>query len=152
MTKEEISRFSDTICLLESEEKDSDLSAVETHTGLCPSGHGLLIRARIEIEPPLFLERCTDCGGIWFDRGEWNRLAENELLKDLPEFWTRAWQRKQRKETSRKLYIEWQQKTFGEELYALLSDLAERLKNHPRRSEALAFIREEILGERDKKI
>ncbi len=116
----------------------------DQHTGLCPVGHGLLTRAKIDVEPQFYLERCTTCGGIWFDKGEWNRIIENHLLQNLQDFWTHAWQRKQRQEKSRKSYLELHKNILGDELFNAVMNLAEKLNNHPEKIRAMALIRNEV--------
>ena len=111
--------------------------------GLCPEGHGLLIRARIELEPPFYLDRCSQCHGVWFDRGEWQRLATHHLLEHLPELWTGAWQQRQRAAEQRRSYVEWANETFGDELFEQLTRLAAALDRYEHRAEALAFLRNE---------
>jgi len=51
----------------------------DNRTGPCPSGHGIMIRAKVDIDEPFYLEKCTTCGGIWFDHGEWLRIVENNF-------------------------------------------------------------------------
>src|SRR5215472_17369626 len=41
---------------------------LDAQAGMCPAGHGILTRARIEGEKAFTLERCPTCFGIWFDR------------------------------------------------------------------------------------
>lgn len=55
--------------------------------GLCPNGHGILARARVDAEEPFYLERCASCRGVWFDAGEWQRLASLQLEKNLADLW-----------------------------------------------------------------
>ena len=117
---------------------------LDSQGGLCPSGHGILLRTRVELEDDGFsLERCPHCLGIWFDAGEWQRLASAELLTRLPEFWSAAWQKQQRREHDRRTQLDWARESFGEDLLARLQATAEALKTHPRRSEAIAFLTRE---------
>jgi Zn-finger nucleic acid-binding protein len=112
--------------------------------GICPSGHGILLRARVELEEDSFsLERCPHCLGIWFDAGEWQRLASAELLTRLPEFWSSAWQKQQRRERDQRSHLDWAREAFGEDLFTQLQQTAAALRDHPRRSEAIAFLTRE---------
>jgi Zn-finger nucleic acid-binding protein len=123
---------------------------VEDHdakAGLCPEGHGIMIRARVEVDEPFYLDRCFECGGVWFDSGEWQRLATYHLLGALPEIWTQEWQDRQRAEKEHESYIAWTHSVFGDELAAKLCEVAAALADHPRREEALAFIRNESVRE-----
>lgn len=67
-------------------------------TGLCPEGHGVMTRAKVDVESPFYLEKCLHCGGIWFDKGEWHRVAQARLAENIDVIWSAAWQRKQRLE------------------------------------------------------
>jgi Zn-finger nucleic acid-binding protein len=58
---------------------------------------------------------CAECGGMWMAMYEVPRLIEEAVAEE----------------------------DFGSELYEQLAQLADPLRSHPRRSEALAFLREE---------
>jgi Zn-finger nucleic acid-binding protein len=116
---------------------------LDIRTGLCPKGHGRLARVRVEVDDGFYLDRCSTCTGIWFDRGEWQRLARRELLHRLPEFWTAAWQRHQRNVSQRESYLAWARAEFGDDLLAQLDGLAERLRTHPQCSAAITYLLQE---------
>lgn len=59
----------------------------DARAGLCPEGHGILARARVETAEPFFLDRCPTCSGIWFDGGEWQRLSSLHLERNLADLW-----------------------------------------------------------------
>ncbi|HXH38125.1 MAG TPA: zf-TFIIB domain-containing protein [Thermoanaerobaculia bacterium] len=128
-----------------------DLPPAETHGandeegGQCPQDRAIMARARIEVETerPIHLERCSTCRGVWFDGGEWQVLANHHLLEHLDEFWTADWRAKQRRELNRSEYESRVRESFGPQLYDQLLAVAKALRAHPRRSQALAIIREE---------
>ena len=113
-------------------------------TGLCPSGHGIMIRAKVEIDEPFYLEKCTSCGGIWFDKGEWHRIAENNLAEDLGMIWSKSWQRKQSQEKHRENFLNTNRKMLGEEIFNTIIELSEKLKQHPEKDRAVSLLRHEI--------
>jgi Zn-finger nucleic acid-binding protein len=123
----------------------TDKNLNDEKTGLCPSGHGILLRAKIDIDEPFFLEKCGTCGGIWFDNGEWQRIANNNLSESISEFWCRSWQIKQSKEKSRKNYLKINRNFLGSELFEELMRLSEILKKHPEKGRAIALLQQEIL-------
>ncbi len=82
---------------------DAEVDAV---TGLCPEGHGLMTRARVVTDDTFFLDRCIGCGGIWFDRGEWEKVASAHLVEEIAAFWTKAWQSRQRETSRQKEYLQ----------------------------------------------
>ena len=114
-------------------------------TGMCPSGHGIMIRAKVDIDEPFFLEKCTACGGIWFDKGEWQRIAENNLAENLSNIWSVSWQRKQSKEKNRESFLSMNQTLLGDPVFAAIMALAEDLKDHPEKDRAIALLQREAL-------
>jgi len=114
-------------------------------TGMCPAGHGIMERARVEVEEDVFyLEKCTACGGIWFDSGEWSKIAEHQLVESLQHFWSRAWQTRQRMNRNRSSYLQKNLEMLGEEVCDLIRRLAALLREHPEQGRALAFLKQEI--------
>jgi Zn-finger nucleic acid-binding protein len=112
----------------------------DRRTGPCPLCHGLMGRARVDLDAPFYLERCVHCGGVWFDAGEWQRLATSHLLGSLLELWTPAWRWRSQQEKARKASRERLSTRLGPELFAKLEAMATALNNHPARDEALAFL------------
>jgi len=130
---------------VESTEEAPATDNPDSKTGLCPSGHGIMIRARIDLDEPFFLEKCTACGGIWFDKGEWQRIAETNLADNLSVIWSASWQRKQSKEKNRESFLAMNRSLLGDPVFTALMDLAETLKNHPEKDRALALLQREII-------
>lgn len=118
-------------------------AAIDRRMGICPKGHGLLGRTRVEVDDGFYLDRCGTCAGLWFDKGEWQRLARRELLHRLPDFWTAAWQRRQREERQREDYLDWVGSEIGEELKGKIDELVDLLRVHPHRSAAIAYLVQE---------
>jgi Zn-finger nucleic acid-binding protein len=119
---------------------------VDGRAGLCPIGHGFLTRARVDLDSTFYLDRCAHCGGIWFDPGEWTRLAGSPLLEHLDDLWDAGWRRRVRQEQAREKHREFLRKTLGDTLLERLNGLAEVLRSHPGRSTALAFLIEASIG------
>lgn len=130
--------------IVESESSARDESQ-DAAGGRCPNDRSIMSRARVELggREAVHLERCPSCRGVWFDAGEWSALADRNLLDHLDELWTAEWRAKQRREQNRANYEERMRETFGAELYAQLTAMAAALRGHERRSQALAFLREE---------
>lgn len=114
-------------------------------TGLCPEGHGIMIRARIDVEEPFYLEKCSTCCGIWFDNGEWQKVINNNLAANLNELWCKSWQNQQRKVKSRVSYLESNRRLLGENVFDEVMKLSEILKNHPEKGRAIALLQQEII-------
>jgi Zn-finger nucleic acid-binding protein len=65
--------------------------------GVCPFGHGLLAWARVELDDGVevfYLERCSTCSGVFFDDGEWDRLAHSRMLAHLDDLWDPMFQQR----------------------------------------------------------
>lgn len=112
--------------------------------GLCPFGHGILIRAKPVIEPACYLDRCPKCGGVWFDHGEWQRLAAAGITLELLDIWTKAWRRKKRREQARREYLNMLKNNLGKAVFQQTRQLARTLARHPFGNQALIFLREEM--------
>lgn len=113
-------------------------------TGPCPDGHGLLRRARATNEDPFFLERCARCGGIWFDPGEWSRLAEAGLLGDVTTLWSPAWREHLSDEQNRTSLAADLRQKLGSETFEMLERLAQQLTERDAAALALAYLRERL--------
>lgn len=113
--------------------------------GFCPSGHGLLTRAQVEdINDPFYLEKCSTCGGIWFDNDGWLRILTLNLSGSINEIWCSSWQTQQRKKKSRKSFLQANQRLFGSELFEKIIELSELLEDHPEKGRAIALLQQEI--------
>ncbi len=124
---------------------DAEVSAGgnnDDRTGLCPSGHGVMIRAKVDMDEPFYLEKCIQCGGIWFDKGEWRRIAETQLAENLDVIWSKSWQRRQRQEKNRDKFLEMNQRLLGDDVYHAIVGLAEKLKESKEKSRAIAFLQQ----------
>lgn len=112
----------------------------DRRAGKCPEGHGILNRAQTFLDGGFYLERCPTCFGVFFDAGEWQKVAAAGLSSGLFEIWTETWQHEQRLRQSREAYEKQLEKELGPELMAKIRELARALENHPSRSLALGLL------------
>jgi Zn-finger nucleic acid-binding protein len=113
-------------------------------TGPCPEGHGLLRRARVTNDDPFFVERCARCGGVWFDPGEWSRLAATGLLTDVSNLFSPAWREHLSEEQNRASLESDLRHKLGSETFELLERLATQLHERNLGALALAYLRERL--------
>lgn len=119
----------------------------DSRAGLCPYGHGILRRAQTHLDPPFYLEKCWMCSGVWFDQGEWERVATQGLLSGLFEIWAPAWQMKKQAAEREKKLIEEARERLGNEVLRTIAELGQTLRGHPGSSQAVALLLEVIRGE-----
>jgi Zn-finger nucleic acid-binding protein len=119
----------------------------DRRAGLCPFGHGILRRAQTHLEPPFYLERCSICHGIWFDQGEWERVALDGLLKTLFDIWLPSWQHRKLTEIRQQRLVAEARQRRGPELLSSVGALGRALRGHPASSQAVALLIEVIRGE-----
>jgi len=115
-------------------------------TGVCPEGHGLLRRARVSNDDPYFLERCARCGGVWFDPGEWSRLAAAGLLGDVSStsLWSPAWREHLSEEQNRASLRADLRAKLGAETFELLETLVDKLREQELSGLALAYLQQRL--------
>ncbi|MDX1582652.1 MAG: hypothetical protein R3338_03550 [Thermoanaerobaculia bacterium] len=121
----------------------------DRRAGLCPYGHGILRRAQTHLDPPFYLERCSICSGIWFDQGEWERVATQGLLSGLFRIWAPSWQLRKQADERAKRMIEEAREKLGPDIFAVIAELGETLRGHPASSQGVALLIEFIRGEID---
>lgn len=132
------------------EEPPEDLE-VDRKAGLCPDCGRILVRAALASvdsgagEGPFYLDRCANCGGIWFDHGEWNELAADEELDDLSRLWDPEWQRRRVEAKNRRAYLDRLEERLGSDLFGDLQGLIVRLREAPElKGPVLAHLQEEL--------
>lgn len=76
-----------------------DLGAIPDDAGdvkrakLCPQDGRIMRRYRVTADGAFWIDRCSACGGVWFDGGEWEATVEAGLHESLPQIFSDAWQR-----------------------------------------------------------
>ena len=111
-------------------------------SGLCPDGHGILTRSRVYAGETFYIERCATCHGLWFDAGEWDKLAANQRLQDLHALWDPEHQKRMRAEEAERLHLEKLCAMLGDHLVDDIEALAAKLRRHDHRGTAVAFLLE----------
>jgi Zn-finger nucleic acid-binding protein len=67
-------------------------------TKVCPECTRLTMHCRVGHGVDFYLDRCSHCGGIWFDRNEWAALKARNLHDDTHYIFSNAWQDRLRRE------------------------------------------------------
>ena len=110
---------------------------------VCPNCKRILLKYKVGHETGFMLDRCNDCGGMWFDRDEWETLKERNLHDDLQEIFLDSWQEDvRRKETQLRLEQIYREK-FGAEDYDKIKTFKDWLDRHNRKNEIRAFLNDD---------
>lgn len=112
----------------------------DARAGLCPDCHGLLARARVGLNPPFYVERCSRCGGFWCDRHEWDALMHLGLHTDLGFLFSNEWLQLAREQE----YFDRERRAtidkLGADLAQQVFDLAQKLEEHPNGDFGVAYL------------
>jgi Zn-finger nucleic acid-binding protein len=115
-------------------------SPFDKKAALCPECQRYLSRAKVNLNPPFYVERCMQCRGIWCDYGEWDILESLGLHTTIEQLFTNEWQTRARSqqfsEQERQATIE----KLGSELAQSVFELAEALENHPNGDFGVAYL------------
>lgn len=110
------------------------------HARLCPECSRIMMRFRVGSGVEFYIDRCTDCGGLWLDNNEWKALEARKLHDDLHFVFSAAWQDRLREEEIAASREAWLIKQLGEERYQHLKETREWLQTHPHREALLAYL------------
>lgn len=100
---------------------------------LCVECGGILIRYRVGHSLPFSIDRCGHCGGLWFDRNEWEVLRGRNLVEEIHLIFSATTQQRFRLEDSFR-------RSLGEQDFAEVLRIKEWLTPHQHRGEILAFL------------
>lgn len=107
----------------------------------CPSCARLMQRHRVGADPDFWLDRCSPCQWVWFDRHEWEALADAGLSLRLPELLSEAWQRQLRESEARQGREQALRARHGDACIDELARVREWLQSQPARDELLNLLR-----------
>lgn len=117
------------------------LEVQETHKiKTCPECSHFLIRYRVGHGLNFSIDRCSACGGLWFDANEWDILKARNLHDDVPYIFSAAWQLRAAREEELKRRDARMLRQLGEEDFAEVERMKNWLAPHPRRSLILAYL------------
>jgi len=109
---------------------------------LCPQCGHLLLPYKVGHGLSFAIDYCSACGGVWFDRGEWEAILGKNLHGNLHDIVTTHWQAAVREtelqETVEKTY----QRLLGP-TYAKTCEIRSWLHAQPQRDLILACLKDE---------
>ncbi|MEB3210385.1 MAG: zf-TFIIB domain-containing protein [Leptolyngbyaceae bacterium] len=115
-------------------------AATDTQASLCPECQHYLSRAKLGQKHSFYLERCSNCEGIWCDRGEWDVLQRMGLQASLSYVFSGEWKTRLKAleyaERERQATID----KLGEDIAYRLFELADLLERHPNGDFGVAYL------------
>lgn len=110
---------------------------------ICPNCKHILLKYKVGHETSFLLDRCNDCGGMWFERDEWETLRKRNLHDDLQEIFLDSWQETVRRKESKKSLEKLYREKFGAEDYDRIISFKTWLDAHERKNEIRAFLNDD---------
>jgi Zn-finger nucleic acid-binding protein len=114
--------------------------ADSTKAKLCPECGHILTRRMVGHGIDFQIDRCGACGGIWFDKNEWEILRDRNLHDDVHFIFSSAWQHRLVEDQQKKTHEKRIETILGPSDYAQLKDFKKWILNHPRRSTMMAYL------------
>ncbi len=110
---------------------------------ICPDCGRILIKFKVGHGLDFKLDHCNTCGGVWFDKYEWDVLKNRNLHNDIHSIFTTEWQAlirtNERERYLEEIYI----KKFGDD-YLRIKEFRKWLDQHDQKSSILAYLSDTI--------
>lgn len=110
---------------------------------LCAECGGILVPYHVGRSTGFSVDRCGQCGGIWFDKNEWETLRLRNLHDDIHFIFSKHWQDAVAREERDKQREARLRQTFGDTDYEELLRIKAWLDAHPRSRELYSFLMNE---------
>ncbi len=106
----------------------------------CPECAHILARYRVGHGMTFSVDRCRSCGGMWFDREEWQALRSRGLHETLPHLLTDEWQQALRAAERVAREEQWLLSRLGMEDLQRIREIKRWLDAHPERALLLRLL------------
>ena len=111
-----------------------------TKAKLCPECGHFLTRNKVGHGIEFHIDRCTTCGGIWFDKNEWDILKSRNLHDDIHFIFSEAWQHNVAQQENKETHEKRIQMILGDNDYAKVHEFKQWADTHAMRSTIMAFL------------
>ncbi|CAN5247929.1 hypothetical protein BH10CYA1_BH10CYA1_09560 [soil metagenome] len=106
----------------------------------CPECKYILIKYKVGHDVGFSLNRCGHCGGIWFDKNEWEIMKSRNLNDDVHFVFSEAWQSAVREEEHKTAMDEILRQRIGDADLKEIQRVKTWLQSHPKSSELYAYL------------
>ncbi len=107
---------------------------------LCPECGRFLMHRPVGHDVPFNLDRCSHCGGMWFDQCEWDILQTHSLHRDAHFIFTEAWQAEVKETMRTEMERARLKNLLGDADYNRLIDFMRWMRSHKERAVLLATL------------
>jgi Zn-finger nucleic acid-binding protein len=107
---------------------------------LCPECGHFLTQRKVGHGADFHLDRCNCCGGIWFDKNEWETLHSRNLHDKVHFVFSAAWQKQVRDEESSETFEKRIKSILGQDDYEKLKQTAAWINSHPQKNTILSYM------------
>ena len=111
-----------------------------TKAKLCPECGHFLRRVRVGHEVEFQRDRCGGCGGLWFDKNEWEVLQSRNLHDDVHFVFSWAWQHRVAEDEYKQTHLARMETILGSADLAKVRQFKEWTEAHPKRSSIMSFL------------
>ncbi|MBD3241460.1 MAG: hypothetical protein GF331_12800 [Chitinivibrionales bacterium] len=106
----------------------------------CPECGTILTAYQVGHGADFAIEHCALCGGVWFDKNEWEALHSRNLHDHVHRIFAASWQHALRATEAAKTHEQRVHTLLGDQDYERARELKEWLRSHPRRAVILAYL------------
>jgi Zn-finger nucleic acid-binding protein len=121
--------------------EDISLSSGETPgIKFCPSCQYILRAYKIGRSLDFSVSRCNRCGGVWFDRNEWDILRARKMHADVHLIFSDSWQNSIKEEDHAASMESIWSHQFGAADFAEIKRIRNWIESHPKKAEIYAYL------------
>lgn len=106
----------------------------------CIDCRGLMLKYRVGHGTNFYLDRCSKCGGVWFDRNEWESLRQRNLHDEIHQIFSDAWQRQIRQGELKRVVENAYRTTLGDEDYTQAMQIKDWITHHPQAQAIMSLL------------
>ena len=108
---------------------------------LCPDCGVIMLKWQVGHGLSFRIDRCSRCGGLWFERDEWQALKEKNLHDEIHRVFSASWQSDERRSQMRNRLETVYRERFAED-YDRVETFRQWLQQQEQVEQILAYIQE----------
>lgn len=111
----------------------------------CPDCGHIMRKAKVGRGLEFYVDRCSHCGGFWFDQNKWELLHYHDLHAVVHLIFSDAWQAQIRQQEFKDVLAQTYRTALGDEGYQQAMLVKHWLDNHPNKDYVLSMLNQEFL-------